>query len=309
VLEGDVVFAILRGHENDPGPSALALRLMGAVHRLVLRGDALELSAHYPSVGGQPADPWPAFVRTVTDHVEELRDLVDAPVQTNEPGRCAALLGGFLEVARVTSRPLRLLEVGASAGLNLRFDSYRYLFGARTWGPTASSVRLQADLVGDPPLDEVVNVASRAGCDARPIDPTTQDGRLTLSSYVWPDQSERLARLRAACDAAPKIKASVVRARAAEWVRDQLGSPARGAATVIFHSIVMQYLSSEECGAFEAAVREAGEESTAARPVAWLRMEPADLNETEVRLTLWPGGRERVLAYAGYHGNPVKWLS
>jgi hypothetical protein len=108
---------------------------------------------------------------------------------------------------------------------------------------------------------------------------------------------------------AAKVKASVVRARAGEWVRDQLGSQAQDAATVVFHSIVMQYLSSEECGNFQAAVREAGDESTAAGPLAWLRMEPADLSETEVRLTLWPGGRERVLAYAGYHGNPVRWLS
>jgi hypothetical protein len=299
----------LHGHETDPGPSALALRLMGAVHRLVLRGDAPELAPHYPSVGGRPINPWPAFVQTLTDHAEELGELLDDPVQTNEPGRCAALLGGFLEVARVTGQPLRLLEVGASAGLNLRFDRYRYLFGAPAWGPSDSPVTLRADLSGDPPLGEVATVASRAGCDARPIDPTTKDGRLTLSSYVWPDQGERLARLRAACAVAAEVKADVVRARAAEWVRDQLGSQARDAATVVFHSIVMQYLSREERGDFEAAVCEAGDESTAARPLAWLRMEPADVDETEVRLTLWPGGRERVLAYAGYHGNPVRWFS
>jgi hypothetical protein len=308
VVEGDVMFGILRGHENDPGPSALALRLMGAVHRLVLRGDAPELAAHYPSVGGQPAGPWPAFVRTADDHAEELRELIEAPVQTNEPGRCAALLGGFLEVARVSRRPLRLLEVGASAGLNLRFDRYRYVFGARTWGPADSPVTLASELIGEPPLGERASIASRVGCDARPIDPTTEEGQLTLTSYVWPDQTERLARLRAACGAAAEAKASVVRGHAAEWVRDQLASPAADAATVVFHSIVMQYLGSEERRGFEAAVREAGEDSTSAEPLAWLRMEPAGLNDTEIRLTLWPDGRERVLAYAGYHGDPVRWL-
>jgi hypothetical protein len=309
VVEGEVVFAILRGHEDDPGPSALALRLMGAVHRLVLSGDAPELAAHYPSVGGEPSNPWPAFVETIADHADELRERVDHPVQTNEPSRCAALLGGFLEVVRVTGQPLRLLEVGASAGLNLRFDRYRYVFGARTWGPTDSPVTLRPDVVGEPPLDEVAAVASRDGCDARPIDPTTEEGRLTLTSYVWPDQSERLARLRAACGAAAQVQASVVRARAAEWVRDQLDAPARDVATVVFHSIVMQYLDRGERGDFEAALREAGAYSTTAQPLAWLRMEPADPNDTEVRLTLWPGGEERVLAYAGYHGDPVRWLS
>jgi hypothetical protein len=308
VVEGEVVFAILRGHENDPGPSALALRLMGAVHRLVLRGDAPELAAHYPSAGGEPSNPWPAFVTTIADHADELRERVDDPVQTNEPSRCAALLGGFLEVGRVAGRPLRLLEVGGSAGLNLRFDRYRYVFGARTWGPAGSPVTLRPDVVGEPPLDEVAAVASRDGCDPRPIDPTTEEGQLTLTSYVWPDQSERLARLRAACGVAAEVKVSVVQARAAEWVRDQLDSPARDVATVVFHSIVMQYLGREERSDFEAAVRDAGAVSTPAEPLAWLRMEPADLNDTEIRLTLWPGGKERVLGYAGYHGDPVRWL-
>jgi hypothetical protein len=125
VVEGEVVYAVLQGHERDPGPSALALRLMGAVHRLVLRGDAPALARHYPSAGGRPGDPWPPFLDVLRDWREELAPMIEQPVQTNEPGRCAALLGGFLEVARDTGLPLRLLEVGASAGLNLRFDAYR----------------------------------------------------------------------------------------------------------------------------------------------------------------------------------------
>jgi hypothetical protein len=122
----------------------VALRLMGAVHRLVLRGDAPELAAHYPSAGGRPGDAWPVFVGVLRDHRDELRRLVKNPVQTNEPGRCVALLGGFLEVARVTGMPLRLLEVGASAGLNLRFDRYRYELGDERWGPEDSPLVIRS---------------------------------------------------------------------------------------------------------------------------------------------------------------------
>jgi hypothetical protein len=301
VLTGDAVYAVLQGHEDDPGPSALALRLMGAVHRIVLRGEAPRLAAHYPSAGGRPGDAWPPFLAVLSDQHDELRRLVENPVQTNEPNRCAALLGGFLEVARVTELPLRLLEVGASAGLNLRFDRYRYELGSEGWGPDDSPVTLRARLTaGRPLLVAPIIVAARAGCDPRPVDPRTEDGRLTLLSYVWADQVERIERLRAAMTLAVETEAPVERAGAAEWIEERLAEPAPDVATVVFHSIVMQYLPDDERQRFEGAVR------SAAGTVAWLRMEPAG-DVTDVRLTL--GGQERLLARAGYHGDPLEWVA
>jgi hypothetical protein len=298
VLDGDALHGVLQGHEDDSPASALALRLMGAVHRLVLRGDAPDLAAHY-SAGGRPADAWPAFVAVLRDHRNELRRLVENPVQTNEPGRCVALLGGFLEGARETGLPLRLLEVGASAGLNLRFDRYRYQLGDNHWGPADSAVAIRAQLrgAGRPPLDAPLQIASRAGCDPRPVDPRTEEGRITLTSYVWPDQVERLERLRGALAVAREVEASVEQSGAADWIEARLAEPAPGTATVVFHSIVMQYLPDEERDRFERAVK--------SHDVAWLRMEPAD-EVAEVRLRL--AGEDRLIARAGYHGNFVEWI-
>lgn len=294
------MFAVLRGHEEDPGPSALALRLMGAVHRLVLSGEAPELARHYPSAGGLPGDPWPPFLDVLGARRDELRELIERPVQTNETGRCAALLGGFLEVSRRTGLPLRLLEVGASAGLNLAFDRYRYELDSERWGPPRSAVTIRAELSGRLPLDAELRVASRSGCDARPLDPRSAEGRLTLASYVWPDQAERLARLRAALDVASEAGVAVERAGAADWIEAQLREETPGVTAVVFHSIVMQYLSAAERARFENAVLDAP------GSVAWLRMEPAG-KLTELRLTLRPGGEELLLAEAGYHGDPVIW--
>jgi hypothetical protein len=293
VVSGDVVYGVLRGHEDDPAASALALRLMGAVHRLVLTGEAPGPAAH---------DPWPPFLEILREHRDVLRELVERPVQTNETARCAALLGGFLEVARMTAQPLRLLEVGASAGLNLAFDRYRYELGDERWGPENSPVTIRAALTGRPPLETPLEVASRAGCDARPLDPRSEDDRLTLTSYVWMDQPERLARLRAALDVSAGAGIEVERAGAADWVEAQLREEAPGVTTVVFHPIVKQYLPDDELRRFEAAVQ------AARGSVAWLRMEPAD-HLTDVRLTLFPGGEERLLARAGYHGDPVEWRS
>jgi hypothetical protein len=232
---------------------------------------------------------------------DELRRLVENPVQTNEPGRCAALLGGFLELARATGLPLRLLEVGTSAGLNLRFDRYRYELGGERWGPAASPVVIRTRLAGAgrPPLDTPLRIASRAGCDTRPVDARSEEGRLTLTSYVWPDQVERLERLRAALAVAREVDAPVERAGAADWIEARLAEPAPGTATVVFHSIVMQYLPEDERERFERAVRNASD------GVAWLRMEPAD-EAADVRLRL--GEEDRLIARAGYHGAFLDWL-
>lgn len=300
---------VLEGRASDPEGSMTALRLMGAVHRLVLEGQAPELAGYYPSAGGDGAHQgaWEAFRSALEEHRETVTAYLDRPVQTNEVGRAAALVGGFLLVGRAWGLPLRLLEIGASAGLNLRWDHFRYEARGETWGPSDSPVRL-CDFNSNrpPPFDVSVSVAERAGCDARPVDPATEDGRVTLLSYVWADQVRRIRLLRAALEVARRVPVRLDEAPAGEWLPAEVG-PRPGVATVVFHSIVMQYVSHEEAGRVRRAVLGAGSRATRDAPVAWLRMEPAG-EVADVRLTQWPGGEERVVATAGYHGTAVRWL-
>jgi hypothetical protein len=300
-------WAILRGHERDPGPSALALRLMGAVNRLVLGGAAPALAAAYRDRDRDGAATWREFRALLEREVDRLRQLVNLPVQTNEVGRCAALLPGFLAVAASTGLPLRLLEVGASGGLNLNWDRYGYLAAEVSWGQPGFAVEIAFALSGEGRLPAVreVEIAERRGCDAAPIDPTSAEGLTSLLAYVWPDQLERVERVRSAVAVAAEHPVTVERAGAAAWVERELGRSAPGRATVLFHSIVEQYLSEEELTSFHRLVRAAGERANAAAPLAWLRMEPAG-ELAEVRLTTWPSGEDRRLALAGYHGTPVE---
>lgn len=303
---GGPVAEVLGGHEDDPADSMLALRLMGAVNRLVLRGAEPALAGLYGAVRRDPEAEWAGLREVVERNAEELRELVESPVQTNEVGRCAALLPGFLAVAAETGLPLRLLEVGASAGLNLRWDAYRYRAGAFAWGSADSPLVLDFELSGEiHPVPSVpVEIAERRGCDAAPVDVSTAEGRETLLAYVWPDQMARVERLRAALELAASVPVVLDRESAADWIERQLAASATGRATVVFHSIVFQYLSGEERAAFDTHLRDAAARASAAAPLAWLRMEPAD-ELAEVRLTVWPGGEERLICRAGYHGNPV----
>jgi hypothetical protein len=306
----DVCWTVLEAQEGKPESSALALRFMGAVHRLVLQGRAPELARFYPSAGGDNKRPgvWDVFRTTVAQHHDELIASTRRPVQTNEVGRAAALVGGFLEVARVTGLPLRLLELGSSAGLNLRWDHFRYEARGRTWGDPNSPVRL-CDFNTDalPPFDTAAEVVERSGCDENALDPTTDDGRLTLMSYVWPDQTNRYRMLRGALQIAGRVSARVDHADAADWIGPRLAANRDGVATVVFHSIFWQYLSDEGKAGTRAALEEAAQTATRDAPFAWLRMEPGG-EEARVELALWPDGGDRVVAESGYHGAHVRWL-
>jgi hypothetical protein len=230
--------------------------------------------------------------------------------QTNEVRRSACLLPGFLTLARETGLPLRTLELGASAGLNLSWDAYRYDFGgAGAWGDADAPVHLDAewrgaaaDLSGD------VQLIARAACDRKPVDLADPLARRRLRAYVWADQFDRLARLEAAIQVALDRGVSVEAADALDFVRDR-AEPQPGSVCVIYHSIFWQYLPAVTQAGLARAIAEAGGRASAQAPLAWLRMEPRppDMGEIELRLTLWPGGEDRRLAQCHPHGAWIEW--
>ena len=303
-------WALLAEHVAPGRADALALRLMAAVHRLVLLGEAPRLARHYPSVGGRAgiAGAWQAFRAVCHEQSRLVEALLPRPCQTNEVGRSAPLAVGFLEIAARTRLALRCLEVGASAGLNLRWDHFHYGGGGQDWGDPSSPVDLRSFWT-EPlaPPDVIVEVAERRGCDPSPVDPLTEEGRLTLRAAVWADQSDRFQRLEGALKLAERVPATVDEASLDEWVAAQLVESWPGQATVVYHSVVEEYLATPVRQRFHAALERAGTAATPDAPVAWLRLEPATaLRSHALRLTTWPGGDEHLLALSGAHGTDVR---
>src|ERR1041385_2307695 len=301
---------LLEAHANDPRGSALALRMMGSVHRLALQGELPELAQFYPSCGGvvqfEPA--WCAFHGCLRERMETLSKLVLNPVQTNEVGRCGPLLGGFLLIAQRTGLTLRLLEIGASAGLNLNWDHYLYTWRGHEWGDSSSAVLLQDVFTGNllPPMCEVT-VTERAGCDPGPVDATLEEGRLTLRSFIWADQVERMDILDRAIEVMRRHPVHVDRARALDWLGQRLTKTLPQNATVLFHSVVWQYIERAERKELLELIEATGSRATRSSPFAWLRMEPGK-EGAEVKLRIYPGFEDRVIATAGYHRPLTTWL-
>lgn len=269
---GGVVRSICAGWEDAPAGSFVQLRLLAGIHRLVLSGRAPELERFYPHLGGS-ADPlraWPAFEAVLGAHVEELRQALDVAPQTNEPGRSAALLVGLFEAVRRSGlSKIRLLEPGASAGLNLLVDRFR-IGGPGWWsGPVDSPLVLADAILGE--LEPVeYQIVDRRGCDLSPLDASTDEGRLHLTSFVWPHHLQRHDRLRAALEVAHAEPVAVDRAPAAQWLSGQLRSaPASDVLTVVWHSVTRLYWPAAETARVDAAIIAAGERM----PVAHVAME------------------------------------
>jgi hypothetical protein len=214
------------------------------------------------------------------------------------------LLPGFAAIARETGLPLATFEIGASAGLNQVWHHYRYELGDLPWGDATSPVLVRTEWRGAAPaLPPRIEIASHAACDVAPIDLHADATALRLLSYVWPDQRERLDRLRAAITLARQLNVRVDAADALAWAQDALAPRRHGCATVLYHSVMWQYLPEPTRTGLRSLIEATGMHATRQAPLAWLAFEPpyADAHML-LTLRLWPGGQARVLARAHPHG-------
>ena len=102
---------------------------------------------------------------------------------------------------------------------------------------------------------------------------------------------------------------AVERADAAAWIARQLARRRIGEATVVYHSVVWQYLGADIQQAVQAAMEHAGRSATAEAPLAWLTLEfEAEGQPPTLAVTQWPGGVRRRLARSHPHGAWVEWL-
>ncbi|MGH6982460.1 MAG: DUF2332 domain-containing protein, partial [Stellaceae bacterium] len=290
-----------------PSADGLPLRFAGALHAPVLTGADAWLMAVYPPHAADIDTMWRAVEAAIATRPGYFAGYLMRAPQTNEVRRSALLLPGFVTIARETGLPLRLLEIGASAGLNQLWDRYRYRYGGKVWGDPASPVVLECAWRGSPfDLGGPVPVASRAACDRSPIDIADPAQRARLRAYLWPDQPERLARFDAALATTLAAGVRVENADAAGWVEARLAEPSGRAIPVLYHSVVWQYLAEPT----KARIRGSLDAYGRRQPLAWLALEYVG-PDYALTLTFWPGDGNRTrktLARTHPHGAWLEWL-
>ena len=328
---------LVTGVAGDPRLLALAAQgrpgqapeflLLGAVHLLLGRRPDEPLARWYPDLSDQPAagDPFPAFRSFCLEHRDEVTGLVATRlVQTNEPRRSAALLLGLATVVRADPRPFGLVEVGASAGLNLLYDRYRYDFGGGlSVGDPAAPVVIRCPAEGPvaPPLPAAIpHPARRVGIDLHPVDVADPEEVQWLSALLSPEDGAAPPAPPGPCGQARAEPPDLVAGDVFDVLPRVVADLPPGMPVCVFHSSVLFH--------FPAALRPVFHELVAGlgrlgpgRDVHWLSLEgagtthrlpqPVTRNHQVLGLTTFAGdvGSARALALFDPHGGWVEWLA
>jgi hypothetical protein len=262
--------ALLEYLRTVPPSGQLPPALLAAVHYLVLEGADPALAAIY--AGEAHEDPGPLFLdfwrghRDAVDHI-----LATRHIQTNDCGRSALIAPALTWLASQVDGELALVDVGASAGLNLRCDRYRIDYGSSgATGPADSPVRIDCQIVGGrPPIaPRLPPIVSRIGIDRSPVDLDDPDDVRWLLACVWPD-SGRMERTAASIRLAQTDRPHVLAADANEALPGVLAGLAEGAVATIVTTWAFAYLSMEDRQEFMGHLAAASHQ----RDVAWLSAE------------------------------------
>ncbi len=257
-------------------------------------------------LGGRAS--WDDVPAALEQHRDWLaRFVAEQNVQTNEVQRCFGLLPGFLALG--DDRPLDVIELGPSAGLNLCWHRYRYRYEARPWGPEDARLELTGSERPGPPAELLATtpqVRRRVGIDLRPVDVTTDEGARLLECFVWADQTARLERLRRAIEALREDPPELVTGDYVELLPELLAARDPAALTVVFQIASTPYVPEEGRRRIYAALASAGRDGSlaflnATRPDEGWRGDGYGLE-----LQAWPG-RRRYVAHLDFHGEWIAW--
>jgi hypothetical protein len=341
----EVAGRLLLAHPDQRQP----MLMLAAVHDALLAGLDDPLRQWYPSVVGQPKsvgigadDPWPHFRRLVLEDQEIEERLRTRSTQTNEVGRSAVLLPALSATATAApgapphgARPLGLVELGASAGLNLLFDRYGYRYEpGRGADHPVIELHTEAPLVlgcttrGEhpPPVpDAMPHISSRVGIDLSPVDLHHRAQSRWLVACQWPDQPERVHRARAAIALAHADPPRVIEGDMVELVAEQVAHVPAHALPVVFATWALAYLPAERQAALLAELGRVAADT--GRELSLLFAELPDEvpglpiparpdgidqpNHTAlVRVDWWGGERTAArLADVHPHGTWIEWLA
>jgi len=309
--------ACIESWPGDIAGAGVIFRLNAGLHALARSGRDRDLQAICRAAEAgklpSPQDLDRALTATLACHTADLMQWMAGPTQTNEVARVAGLVAALMELGARAPMPVELLELGASAGLNLNFPHYCCQVGSALCGDPASHVRIAPGWRGREVPAVPVALDRAVGVDLNPLDIRLDEDCERLHAYIWAGEQERDKRLNAAIALARTFPPRVDAGLASRWLARKLATPQReGYRRVVFHSMVVQYMPEVERRAVDAALALAAASACASRPLVRVGMEwSADRSAVELCVTMWDGsarsGRRTVVAHCHPYAEWFEW--
>jgi len=286
---------------GDRASAAVAMRFHSALHALARQGGIAPLAALFR---GETVDVDHAVRTALTMGDLVIAERLKHPTQTNEVARSAAFAAALLHLGQMFAMPVELLEIGASAGLNLNLGRYRHNLGGTIAGDPCSELTIAPTWFGPPPPATTLDIRTARGVDLAPIRIEDAAACERLLDHLFVDQVQPMDRLTRALAIARRHPPRLDQDSAGAWLPDRLATvQVDGCLRVVLHSMVMQYLAADERRDVVAALQPAGARADDRHPLAAIGLEWTPARDA-VRLTMthWPDGRTRQLAECDPYG-------
>ncbi|CDQ37804.1 hypothetical protein GCM10007111_18790 [Virgibacillus kapii] len=250
-ISEDMDMLRLSGHaaKGQPEPNLF----LGAVHYLLLQGRDHSLQAFYPSLVENPADyqqVFPEFKDFCTTHQSSIIDILESKrVQTNEVRRCAYLYPIFCGIFKQTNKPLSLIEIGTSAGLQLLVEQYSYSYGdGIIYGNPSAALHITSRVrKGKKPPHLAIrpSIVSRVGVDLHCCDVTKASDYNWLRALIWPENQERVELLASAVEQLKKSPPCLLEGDGVKRIVDLSKQAPADSIVCIFHTHVANQIPLE----------------------------------------------------------------
>lgn len=285
--------------------------LLGAVHYLLLNGVEHELSAYYASIVNEPKKSSGAIICFKDFCMQNESNIVqlleNKLVQTNEVRRCAYLYPSFCRIYKLTKKPLTLIEIGTSAGLQLLWDKYTYYYNTsnQKYGSEHSTLEISAEIIGDRlPLlfEQSPPVARRIGLDLHVNNLNDSEDYLWLKALIWPEHKERNAYFEKAAHCLKSQPIELIEGDGVSILPDIVPTVSHDSSICIFHTHVANQIPAAAKKKLSEQIQCLGKE----REVFHLYNNMWDL---DLHLDYYVNGKEycKTLAETDGHGRWFKW--
>lgn len=246
----DILKLCKHARPGQPPPNIL----FGSVHHLLLNGKRHSLEKFYPSIIRNPLpvkDSFSHFVDFCQIYTDDIVELLKTKlVQTNEVNRCAYLYPVFGYIYDIAKKPLALIEIGTSAGLQLIWDKYCYSYGEdRYFGQLDSPVHLTSIVKGDvlPKISwEIPPITERIGIDLHVNDVTEREDYLWLLSLIWPEHHERRELFKRAANLRETIDIQLVEGDGIAHLEELITMTTDSSLICVYHTHVANQFSKEQ---------------------------------------------------------------